>query len=99
MIMMSDENNNESEHTDAGDEHNDDHEHEIMDDERDSSQGNSAAAYKCKFCNIIFDEYSLYSIHAGMHANENPWQCNVCGHECANKVEFAVHILHLPKNL
>ena len=56
-----------------------------------------ASGYKCTHCNIIFNEYSLYSIHAGMHSNKNPWQCSVCGHGCANKVDFNVHILHLSK--
>lgn len=55
------------------------------------------AEYRCKYCNIVFNEYPLYSIHAGMHSNSNPWKCNVCGHLCSNKIDFAVHILHLSK--
>ena len=55
------------------------------------------ASYKCTYCNIMFDEYSLYSIHAGMHSAADPWQCNVCNHKTANKIDFAVHILHLSK--
>ncbi|RNA33957.1 zinc finger Aiolos isoform X1 [Brachionus plicatilis] len=61
----------------------------------DSSQQSSE--YRCKYCNIVFNEYPLYSIHAGMHSNSNPWKCNVCGHLCSNKIDFAVHILHLSK--
>ena len=52
-------------------------------------------SFRCKYCNIVFNEYSLYSIHVGMHSNSNPWKCNVCGHICSNKIDFAVHILHL----
>lgn len=57
----------------------------------------SDSGYKCTHCNIIFTEYSLYSIHAGMHGCKNPWQCSVCGHSCSNKIDFNVHILHLSK--
>ena len=56
-----------------------------------------SSGYKCTHCNIIFTEYPLYSIHAGMHSCKNPWQCSVCGHTCANKIDFNVHILHLSK--
>jgi hypothetical protein len=55
------------------------------------------SCYKCKFCNIIFNEYPLYSIHAGMHSNLNPWQCSACNHVCSDKIDFAFHILHLSK--
>ena len=54
-----------------------------------------SSEYRCKYCNIVFNEYSLYSIHVGMHSNSNPWKCNVCGQICSNKIDFAVHILHL----
>ena len=64
----------------------------------ETHQGNqSEPSYKCKYCNIIFTEYPLYSIHAGMHSCKNHWQCSVCGHTCANKIDFNVHILHLSK--
>lgn len=59
--------------------------------------GEEETGYKCTHCNIIFNEYSLYSIHAGMHSIKNPWQCSVCGHGCSNKIDFNVHILHLSK--
>lgn len=55
--------------------------------------------FKCTYCNIIFNEYELYSLHIGMHGTNNPWQCNVCSCVCLNKLDFSVHILHLPKNL
>lgn len=60
-------------------------------------QHQSSPGYKCTYCSIIFNEYPLYSIHAGMHSNLNPWKCNVCGHVCTNKIDFAVHILHLSR--
>jgi hypothetical protein len=60
-----------------------------------SGQSDDQSSYKCTFCNIVFDEYPLYSIHAGMHSSSNPWKCNVCHQVCSNKIDFAVHILHL----
>lgn len=67
--------------------------------EQDNGQQNSLnAGFKCTYCNIIFNEYPLYSIHAGMHSNRNPWQCSVCNHVCSNKIDFSFHILHLSKN-
>ena len=61
------------------------------------SSDNEESCYKCKFCNIIFNEYPLYSIHIGMHSNLNPWQCSACNHVCSDKIDFAFHILHLSK--
>jgi hypothetical protein len=61
------------------------------------SSDTEESCYKCKFCNIIFSEYPLYSIHIGMHSNTNPWQCSACNHVCSDKIDFAFHILHLSK--
>ncbi len=63
----------------------------------DQQLSNGPSLYKCTYCGIIFEEYALYSIHAGLHGQANPWQCKLCNHICSDKIEFAVHILHLPK--
>lgn len=63
----------------------------------ESPNNSNSCSYKCTYCNIIFNDYELYSLHMGMHGTNNPWQCNVCSSVCFNKVDFAVHILHLPK--
>ncbi|CAF0882138.1 unnamed protein product [Brachionus calyciflorus] len=71
---------------------------EIDDNEEENKNSEKKCSdYKCTYCNIVFNEYPLYSIHAGMHSNSNPWKCSVCGHVCTNKIDFAVHILHLSK--
>lgn len=72
-------------------------EEEKLNSSASTQQQTCSSGYKCTYCNIVFDEYPLYSIHAGMHSNLNPWKCNVCGHVCMDKMDFAVHILHLAK--
>ena len=78
------------------DDHNESQQHKLNEIHQGGNQSESSG-YKCTHCNIIFTEYPLYSIHAGMHSCKNPWQCSVCGHTCANKIDFNVHILHLSK--
>lgn len=79
------------------DDETDDPDYEDIKIENMSSDLMQNSEYRCKYCNIVFNEYPLYSIHAGMHSSSNPWKCNVCGHLCSNKIDFAVHILHLSK--
>ncbi|CAJ1080261.1 zinc finger protein Pegasus-like [Xyrichtys novacula] len=46
---------------------------------------------KCPHCDIHFVDNILYTIHMGCHGYEHPYQCNICGHMCIDKYDFACH--------
>uniref|UniRef100_A0A1A7YIC2 Zinc finger protein Pegasus n=1 Tax=Iconisemion striatum TaxID=60296 RepID=A0A1A7YIC2_9TELE len=46
---------------------------------------------KCQHCDIHFSDNILYTIHMGCHGYEHPFQCNICGHMCIDKYNFACH--------
>ncbi|XP_055006382.1 zinc finger protein Pegasus [Boleophthalmus pectinirostris] len=46
---------------------------------------------KCVHCDIQFADNILYTIHMGCHGYKQPFQCNVCGHLCKDKYDFACH--------
>lgn len=50
--------------------------------------------YVCRHCNIIFLDRAMYHLHTGLHNRNCPLQCNICGKECANPLEFSAHIIH-----
>uniref|UniRef100_A0A3Q2TRD0 Zinc finger protein Pegasus n=1 Tax=Fundulus heteroclitus TaxID=8078 RepID=A0A3Q2TRD0_FUNHE len=47
--------------------------------------------HHCHHCDIYFPDNILYTIHMGCHGYENPFQCNICGHKCKSKYDFACH--------
>uniref|UniRef100_A0A8D3BCG6 Zinc finger protein Pegasus n=1 Tax=Scophthalmus maximus TaxID=52904 RepID=A0A8D3BCG6_SCOMX len=47
--------------------------------------------HHCQHCDIYFPDNILYTIHMGCHGYENPFQCNICGHKCQSKYDFACH--------
>lgn len=47
--------------------------------------------YKCQHCDIHFLDNILYTIHMGCHGYEHPFRCNICGHMCTDKYDFACH--------
>lgn len=49
--------------------------------------------YNCQFCDIIFSDEVLHSIHMGCHRHNDPFICNVCGEECNGKYTFYTHIM------
>lgn len=48
-------------------------------------------SYKCQHCDIHFSDNILYTVHMGCHGYEHPFQCNICGHMCIDKYNFACH--------
>ncbi|XP_060951107.1 zinc finger protein Pegasus-like [Limanda limanda] len=46
---------------------------------------------KCPHCDIDFSDNILFTIHMGCHGYEHPFQCNICGHMCTDKYDFACH--------
>lgn len=60
------------------------------------SQPNSPATeqqlfHKCHHCDVHFTDNILFTVHMGCHGFERPFQCNVCGHLCSDKYDFACH--------
>jgi hunchback-like protein len=49
-------------------------------------------SHVCKFCEIAFMDSIMYTIHMGYHGFQNPFKCNMCGHETADKVSFFMHV-------
>ncbi|KAM8729881.1 zinc finger protein Pegasus-like [Acanthopagrus schlegelii] len=47
--------------------------------------------HKCQHCDIQFLDNILYTIHMGCHGYDHPFQCNVCGHLCVDRYDFACH--------
>ncbi|XP_038130058.1 zinc finger protein Pegasus-like [Cyprinodon tularosa] len=47
--------------------------------------------HRCQHCEISFSDNIIYTIHMGCHGYEHPFQCNVCGHMCMDKYNFACH--------
>ena len=50
--------------------------------------------YFCIHCNIIFLDRAMYHLHTGLHNRNSPFQCNICGKEYSNPLEFSAHIIH-----
>ena len=48
--------------------------------------------FECDFCDIIFKDCVMYTMHMGYHGYKDPFKCNMCGHQSGNKVEFFLHI-------
>lgn len=49
--------------------------------------------HRCQHCNISFHDVILHSIHMGCHNRNEPFCCNVCGSQCADKYGFYTHIM------
>jgi hunchback-like protein len=60
--------------------------------EKNSAAGNSLEVYHCSHCDITFNDIVLYSMHRGYHGYQDPFKCNMCGVQTADKVEFFLHI-------
>ncbi|XP_021935447.1 protein hunchback isoform X2 [Zootermopsis nevadensis] len=60
--------------------------------ENNSASGNSSEVYHCIYCDITFNDVVLYSMHRGYHGYQDPFKCNMCGTQTANKVDFFLHI-------
>lgn len=50
--------------------------------------------YRCEHCNVLYPEYSMYLLHAGIHSsNTDPFQCHFCQKSFINKYEFMSHFI------
>ncbi|XP_015595151.1 protein hunchback isoform X2 [Cephus cinctus] len=48
--------------------------------------------FTCQYCEIAFGNLVMYTVHMGYHGYKNPYTCNMCGHQCTDKVSFFLHI-------
>ena len=46
----------------------------------------------CYYCGIVFGNVIMYAVHMGCHNFDDPYTCNICGHQCINKLSFFLHI-------
>ncbi|CAK9802448.1 Protein hunchback (Fragment) [Anthophora quadrimaculata] len=63
---------------------------------RDGKEGTAAFGvnneFTCQYCEIAFGNVVMYTVHMGYHGYNHPYTCNMCGHECTDKVSFFLHI-------
>ncbi|XP_051156224.1 protein hunchback [Leptopilina boulardi] len=59
-------------------------------DSKDKSE--NADQFACQYCEISFGNDVMYTVHMGYHGYQNPFTCNMCGHQCSDKVSFFLHI-------
>uniref|UniRef100_A0AC35U453 C2H2-type domain-containing protein n=1 Tax=Rhabditophanes sp. KR3021 TaxID=114890 RepID=A0AC35U453_9BILA len=50
----------------------------------------------CNVCDIIFSDPCIYLLHKGLHDEEDPFKCNLCGQECKDLYTFSCHVINAP---
>lgn len=50
----------------------------------------------CQYCDVVFYDRTLYLLHRGAHSFRKPWRCNLCGHQCKHRYDFASHLVAHP---
>ena len=50
------------------------------------------SVYKCVHCHMIFEDASLFLLHNGFHAHDEPFRCVVCHHVCKDRIDFNCHL-------
>ena len=58
----------------------------------------SSPDYTCPHCQIAFGDCIMYTMHMGYHGYKDPYQCNMCGDLCKDRVEFFLHIARAAHN-
>ena len=48
--------------------------------------------FSCHYCDIVFGNVVMYTVHMGYHGYKDPYTCNMCGDQCTDKVSFFLHI-------
>jgi len=64
--------------------------HQVSTSTPTGSQHNSNL-HECVHCQIYFKDYVMFTIHMGCHGCDRPFRCNVCGHDCKTRLQFACH--------
>ena len=55
-------------------------------------EGTWGGAYQCAYCDIAFKDVVMYTMHMGYHGYQDPFTCNMCGHQTHDKLAFFLHI-------
>ncbi|XP_011632871.1 protein hunchback-like [Pogonomyrmex barbatus] len=48
--------------------------------------------FTCHYCEIIFGNIIMYTVHMSCHSFDDPYTCNMCGYQCTDKLSFFLHI-------
>lgn len=48
--------------------------------------------FECRHCRMIFEDYVMFSIHSDHHGYLDPFECNMCGEKCEDRIQFFLHI-------
>ena len=67
-------------------------EHKTFKRDVETSQTQKKDEYECPHCKISFGDCIMYTMHMGYHGYKDPYQCNMCGNTCKDRVEFNLHI-------
>ncbi|XP_015519133.1 protein hunchback-like [Neodiprion lecontei] len=59
---------------------------------QENTLGGAALECYCPYCELGFGNVVMYTLHMGYHGYKNPYECNLCGYECFDKVSFFLHI-------
>ncbi|XP_046668341.1 protein hunchback-like [Homalodisca vitripennis] len=66
--------------------------------ERKERWKNVKEVYDCPYCDILFGDVVMYTMHMGYHGYQNPFTCNMCGHQTTDKVQFLLHLTRVAHN-
>nr|AKG93293.1 hunchback [Euperipatoides rowelli] len=53
-------------------------------------------AFECQYCDMAFRDCVMYTMHMGYHGYQDPFKCNMCGHQTKDRVSFFLHIARAP---
>ncbi|WKY14404.1 hypothetical protein Q1695_000168 [Nippostrongylus brasiliensis] len=48
---------------------------------------------ECVPCGITFFDETMHLLHKGLHTENDPWRCNLCGVQCIEKYMFTTHVI------
>lgn len=69
------------------------YERKIKDDVRERTvTGSADNRLICHYCEITFGDAAMYSVHMCYHGFNDPYTCNMCGHQYTDKLSFFLHI-------
>lgn len=60
--------------------------------ERKERWRNVKEVYDCSYCDILFGDIVMYTMHMGYHGYQHPYTCNMCGHQTNTRVDFFLHL-------
>ena len=56
------------------------------------------SCHQCQFCDIAFKDAIMYTMHMGYHGYQDPFTCNMCGHQTGDKLSFFLHLARSQHN-